>query len=142
MKLSPTLGADNFFLVPQMLDLCIAGDNRYKGCGKEDPNINVENARVNLNEIAARIDQLRSQHYPDELKPVVAYVIAIQEFSLERGARELDYLLNGDEAALERKIGLVDPHIECQHLLERIRDTNDPANLDKMARFDWMNCVW
>jgi hypothetical protein len=142
VKLSPTLGAYNEFLIPENIELCKAGDNRYKGCGQENTSFTIENARVNLSSIASRIHVLQSQHYPSDLEPVVSFAISIQEFWLQRGTQELDFLTHGDETALEQKIGLIDPSNDCRPVLEQIRNTQEKDRRDQLVRFDWVNCVW
>jgi hypothetical protein len=141
MQLSPTLSPYNDMLVPESLESCKAGDPRYRLCGAAD-SFQKNNALANLSDISQRADKLQEANYPLVLAPVVEYLRRIQQFSLIRGNRELDFLTNGNIESLEGQVDFVDPRVNCKTIIDNISEANDEKKKSELTRFDWANCVW
>lgn len=145
MQLSPVLSSDNGFLVPEDISQCVAEDQRYHHCPHEDfenQPIDMGNARVTLDIIAARLSHLTRDDYPQDLSPVVHYFETVQTLAWQRGAHELAFFKTGDIAALEERLDTVDPSIACKAQIDQIRSAHDKQMRSKLVRFDWENCLW
>lgn len=145
IQLSPVVSRENGFLVPENLSQCIAEDPRYHHCAHEDFDnqpIDLRNARVTIDIIAARLSHLKRDHYPQDLNPVVHYFEAVQTFALQRGTHELAFFRTGDVAVLEERLDTVDPAIVCKAQIDQIRSAQDKKTQSKLVRFDWENCLW
>jgi hypothetical protein len=141
MQLSPNVSPFNGYLVPESLESCKADDPRYHGCGVQN-GVSLHNAKLNLENIQKRIQDLSRTDYPPELSAIVAYLKTIQQFAFWRGSQELAYLRTGDVTPLESQFGGVSPKTSCAKELQGIRVAPDKGTANKIARFDWVNCVW
>lgn len=142
MQLSPRIGNYNRYLIPENIADCFADDPRYIGCGKEQEKINPVNAQLNLRKVRDRIDSLDPSRFPPDLSQVVSYVKQLQQFALWMQNRELEFAKTREPSALETSYFGVDPKASCAHVLDRIHSAKSPSEADKIARFDWQNCVW
>ncbi len=142
IQLSPIVGGDNGYLVPEVLEQCPLDDPRYVGCGKEQESVNFHNAQLNLDKIRQRIRDLDSDHYPADLKDVVLYIRRIQSFWLWRETQRLAFVKSADLAALESEFEEINPKLTCREVLDRIRNAKSPAETFQLVRVDWSNCMW
>lgn len=140
IQLSPNL--DNFYLFPEVLEQCFAGDPRYQGCRKEQEALNLHNAQLNLDRITRRIHDLDSNHYPADLSEVVAYVKRIQSFALWKETQRLAFVKSGDLSALRSEFEGLDARLSCGTVVDRIGNAGSRAEARKLARFDLANCLW
>jgi len=141
MQLSPVISPYNEMLVPPTIEKCLSEDHRYHNCN-HDGDIDENNARVTLGDIAKKLRILKEGDYPADLHPVVQYFVRIQSFGLARQEHRLDFFLSNDPGNLEKKIDTVDPSVSCREIIGKIRASNDHKERAKLARFDWENCVW
>jgi hypothetical protein len=143
LTLSPILGTENGYVVPENVRLCVAGDARYQDCGKGRGTLNLHNARVNIEAIRSRIRLLDDRsRYPSDLSAVVSYVRHVQSFNLWADTQLLDLAETGDISVLERKFDAIDPGAACPGVLRRIAQTKDRAAAFEIAWHDWYNCLW
>ncbi len=141
IQLSPIVGGDNGYLIPENIELCYSNDPRYEGCGKEQEGVNVHNAQLNIDKIQKRIRTLDTYHYPADLEKVVSYVRSIQSFGLWRNTQLIAFERRGDLSVLESPLGGINPKLSCGPVLDRIAKAKSHSEASHIARFDWSNCV-
>lgn len=143
LRISPVLGTENNYVVPEDVNLCKSDDTRYEGCGKEQTTLNFHNAQLNIDAIRRRIHELEDPaQYPPDLSEVVSYLRHVQSFGLWSDTRLLEFAKTGRVSALESKFSGIDPRVICPGTLRDIAHTTDPAAAFQKAWHDWYNCLW
>lgn len=143
MQLSPHVIDSNDYLVPEALELCIDGSNDYLPCGSrdiQDPNF-FKNAEVNLSNIQKRIEYLGDSSYPQELRPVVNYIKAIQSSGLQWQERRLAYLKTNQLSDLSGKVAGIDIDKACSSTLNDLAKAPEYKAAYQLVWKDWSNCV-
>jgi hypothetical protein len=142
-QLSTDVSSDNFYLVPESLELCIDKSADYAHCGSrdlQDPHF-FRNAKLNLRRIQRRISLLDSGRYPEQLKPAVEYYKRIQTFFLAAYSVELRYLRDWDPSVLVFTIDGINYGQECASAINDLRATKERAAAYKLVTTEWVNCV-
>ena len=142
-RLSPNISNSNSYLVPESLQLCIAGHPEYRECGTRDWKATnfVFNANVNLQKIRERIKELDEALYPRELQRVVAYLKTIQEDDLFFQSQLLKFVQDERTENLGTSFDGIDPSQQCSGEIAKIRNVLDKDASYKLAYYGWGNCV-
>jgi len=143
MRLSPNISSSNSYLVPESLQLCIAGHPEYRECGTRDWKAKnfVFNANVNLQKIRERIKELDEALYPRELQRVVAYLKTIQEDDLFFQSQLLKFVQDERNENLGTSFDGIDPSQQRSGEIAKIRNVLDKDASYKLAYYGWGNCV-
>src|SRR6266403_2400389 len=111
MRLSPNISNSNSYLVPESLQLCIAGHPEYRDCGTRDWTARnfIFNANVNLQKIRDRTKELNEGLYPQELRSVLSYLKTIQGDTLFFQSQLLKFVEDGRTENLTTSLTALTP---------------------------------
>jgi hypothetical protein len=140
--LSPELAPFQGYMLPEQLELCIAGDERYKPCGTRDirsPNF-LLNAEVNIRTSEERLDELKHMALPEELKLVQKYLEEFLGYGLRLERCRLEYYRTWNENVLE-SCDALEGAKECDAIAKKAAVVTDRLEKYKLARYDWYSCV-
>ncbi|HEY6412651.1 MAG TPA: hypothetical protein VIX42_03125 [Edaphobacter sp.] len=139
MPLSPDLSPFNDLLVPIDIRRCLTRDKEYVSCG--DRKLHLSNVDVNIRKMRAIRDGLKTQPVPADLKPIVAYLIEMQNFSLWYSERIQEYLRTNDVTSLTTPYGSIDPKRSCTEVLQKMAQAKDKGSNTDRTMVDWHNCL-
>jgi hypothetical protein len=141
-RLSPELAPFYGYMIPNPLELCVDEDKHYEDCGSRDinsPNI-LNNAEVNVRLSEQKLSELRDTTAPAELEPVQKYLEEFLRVGLRMQKCQLEYYKTGSAAGLKACDSL-EGAPECNILVKKIADANDPSEKHKLAQYDWDKCI-
>jgi hypothetical protein len=141
MELSPVLGNDNFMIVPETIELCVANNPQYRKCSSNG-NVSVQNAETNLTKISTRIDKLDHERYPGELVRIVEYLRKLQSLWLWKEQKVLAFWKSNDPRVLESGGRGPETFQQCDTVLQKIQSSTDVGSRFRLARVEWSNCIW
>ena len=128
--------------LPAPLRLCTDDDTRYAPCGTgdiHDPNF-LHNAEVNIQISAQRLQELKESTFPDELKPVQAYISAFFASLLRVQKCRLDYYKNWNAGVLITCDALSKAEA-CDGIVAKLEAAKDHSAKYELTWHDWPNCV-
>jgi hypothetical protein len=141
MRLSPNLSPYNDLLVPIDIRRCKPGDREYTDC-KTDGKLKISNVDENIRRMVNVKRSLTVQKVPDDLKPIVAYLLEIQTFALWTTEQQRTFLVTRDVAAFRNKFDGIDSNQKCAAVLEKITRLAQEKDISELVVVDWHNCVW
>jgi hypothetical protein len=143
MRLSPYLSPYNDLLVSVSIIQCLPGDKRYIDC-KIDGSIKLK--IPNIDENIRRIEDIKHgltvEKVPDGLKPIVAYFLEIQSFSLWRTRQQRAFFLTNDVSVLRDQYDGLASNQRCDAILHKMEHPEKEMNITNLVVADWSNCVW
>lgn len=140
--LSPHLAGWTSTAVAPRLERCVVDDPAYLDCGSRTPAAPnfLWNARVNVARGLATRAGLERLRVPDELVPVVAWLLRSLAFSLWLEETRLDFHTTGRAEALARRYEDVDPARACGDVMKEIAAAG-AVEQHELAALQWHNCV-
>jgi hypothetical protein len=130
-----------FFALP--LELCMANDPAYSHCEANSiggPNF-LHNAKVNLERSQRGLKSLQNQEYPNQLQPVVKFLLDGLAFSLRIEEARFRYYSTWDENVLKEAHDEIDPVQLCPDIFRKLEGANSKEEKYGIMRIDWANCM-
>jgi hypothetical protein len=131
----------SFFALP--LELCIANDPAYSHCGANSiggPNF-LRNAKVNLQKSRRGLKSLQNQEYPNQLPPVVKFLLDGLAFSLWIEETRFRYYSTWDENVLKEAHGDINPVQLCPNIFRKLEGANSKEEKYGIVKVEWANCM-
>jgi len=127
------VGAYNRYLVPPVVSDCPLNDSRYTACQQHHAIPLLANANVNVARIETTLQDLQNGDYPEELGPVRAYLISLQEFFLWRARQLAKYLEIDNVEVLETSFETLDPRV----VLSWVKFGLSRREMDDLGEHQW-----
>jgi hypothetical protein len=131
----------SFFALP--LELCVANDPAYSHCDANSiggPNF-LRNAKVNLQKSRRGLKSLQNQEYPNQLQPVVKFLLDGLAFSLWIEETRFRYYSTWDENVLKGAHDDIHPVQLCPDIFRKLESGNSKEEEYGIVRIDWANCM-
>jgi hypothetical protein len=134
--LSPELAPFYGYMVPGNLGLCVSGDENYKQSGdirslgfSQKLKIAGQTFRASEKKLA----EVRDGVFPEELNPVQRYLKQFLGAGIRMQKCQLEFYKTGDAAGL-KACDTLEGAPECNVLVKKIADANDPSEKLKLGR--------
>ncbi len=130
-------------LIPRQLEMCVAGDPRYRDCGSRDieaPHF-LSNGEVNLAEGRKELDRVLQLVVPVELQPALSWLRRSVAFSLALAERKAQFAKTQVVDVLKLPIEGLDPQATCGKQLGEVERAPDRRARWRVVSFAWHNCM-
>ena len=141
MRLSPNLSPYNDLLVPIDIRRCVPEDRQYTDC-KIEGSLKIANVDENIRRMVDIKRILTVQKVPDDLKPIVTYLLEIQSFGLWVARQQRAFFLTRNVSVLSDRYDGLASNDKCDAVLYKIEHPAKETDITKLVIVDWHNCVW
>jgi hypothetical protein len=125
------------------LELCISAEVVYVHCEANHvsgPNF-VRNAEVNVKKSKRGLAWLQNLDTPEELTPVMKFLVEGLAFSIETEETRLRYYTTWDENVLREAHDGIEPAEQCSETFHKLNGATSEEEKYGLVAHDWANCV-